>query len=254
LLIPGRQLAADPVQPYLVYYSVTLYRVDIDGIKKDDWLTDSAISFWQEYLEHVKLPLFPRANIVLLKPTMSIMLSTANDSQSLAIIGEALPDFSKSTHIFLPINNATNPEGGDDGTHWSLLLVSVIDGVAFHYDSMGTHNEQCGYNVSQKVAQLLKRSLRFTQMVDTPQQENSYDCGVFVCFIMEKLLLKRLLIADEGEKITMSLRGEPINAKKARKRLLEEIERSRKEGELRRSRSPSPFRRNSPPRIRDEHV
>lgn len=237
-----------------MYYSVTLYRGDIDCIRKDDWLTDAAISFWQEYLEHVKLPLFPRANIVLLKPSMSIMLSTASDSEALAVIGEALPDFSQSTHIFLPINNATNPEGGDDGTHWSLLLVSVIDGVAFHYDSMGTHNEKWGHDVSQKVAHLLKRPLRFTQMVDTPQQENSYDCGVFVCFIMEKLLLKRLLVADEGEKITMSLRGDPINAKKARKRLLEEIERSRREGELRRSRSPSPFRRSSPPRIRDEHV
>jgi sentrin-specific protease 8 len=236
-----------------MYYGVTLYRSDIDCIKKDDWLTDSAISFWQEYLEHVKLPLFPRANIVLLKATMSIMLSTA-DPQSLTLIREALPNFSQSTHIFLPINNAMNPEGGDDGTHWSLLLVSVIDGVAFHYDSMGTHNEQCGYVVSQKVGQLLGGPLRFTQMQDTPQQENSYDCGVFVCFIMEKLLLKRLLVADAGEKITMSLRGESINAKKGRKRILDEIERSRKEGELRRSRSPSPFRRNSPPRIRDEHV
>ena len=50
-----------------------LTRDDVDSIK-GDWLTDNAIAFWEEYLEREKLSSYPKANIVLLRPSMSFML------------------------------------------------------------------------------------------------------------------------------------------------------------------------------------
>ncbi|KIW03175.1 uncharacterized protein PV09_05402 [Verruconis gallopava] len=238
-----------PDDAYLSYHDVRLTKLDVDAIR-DDWLTDNDIAFWQEYLEHEKLKKYPRANIVLLRPSMCFMLLQTRDPLSLK---SALPDFSKTTHIFLPVNDATSVTIAESGSHWSLLLVSEIDGVAFHYDSLGGDNNAPAHNVCQKLSILLGKHLRFVSMRDTPQQENGSDCGVFVCMIMEKLLLDKLLQADSTDKISMSLRNEHFDAKEGRKRMLRTIEMFRKEGERRRSMSRDRSRSKDPPRIGDEN-
>ncbi|KAK3075758.1 hypothetical protein LTS18_013988, partial [Coniosporium uncinatum] len=69
-----------------------------------------AICFWEEWLEHEKLPQFPKARIVLLRPTMSLMLVAETD---VAMLKQNLPDFSHTTHIFLPVNDNTNFEDAE---------------------------------------------------------------------------------------------------------------------------------------------
>ncbi|KAH8602626.1 ulp1 protease family protein-like protein [Bisporella sp. PMI_857] len=243
-----------PEDAYLSYYDIRLTKEDVDTLK-NDWLTDNTIAFWQEYLEREELRKFPSSNIVLLRPSMAFMLMQTRDPLSLK---EALPDFSKTTHIFLPINDARNVSVAEGGSHWSLLLVSVIDGVAFHYDSMNPSNYSEAENATNKLSHLLERALRFHNLADSPQQENSSDCGVYVCIEMRHLLLKRLLLANAKEKVSMSMGGKFIDASGGRKEMLRIIENYRKEGERRRShdesRSASPFPRKSeksrsPPRI-----
>jgi len=148
---------------------------------------------------------------------------------------DALPDFSKTTHIFLPINDARSVTIAEGGSHWSLLLVSVIDGVAFHYDSLSPSNYNEANIVTYKLSRLLGRPLRFLNLDDSPQQENSSDCGVYVCIQMRHLLLKRLLSANAKEKVSMSMGGKMVDAVGGRKEMLKIIEMFRKEGERRRS-------------------
>jgi sentrin-specific protease 8 len=211
------------------------------------------IAFWEEYLEREKLIHYPRAHIVLLRPSMSMMLAYSPNPRELR---SALPDFSKTTHVFLPINDSRDPEMPESGSHWSLLLVSLIDGVAFHYDSLGGDNIAPARDVSRKLEMLLGRSLRFSAMMDTPQQENGSDCGVYVCLFLRTLLLDKLLTADSNARVSMTLRTQDYDAKKGRKEIKETIDGFRKEGERRRSRSVSPFGKKgdskSPPRIGDE--
>ncbi|KAH7391794.1 hypothetical protein BKA66DRAFT_412619 [Pyrenochaeta sp. MPI-SDFR-AT-0127] len=242
-----------PDEAYLSYHDVRVMRADVDSIK-NDWLTDNAIAFWQEYLEREELNAFPKASIILLRPSMSYMLMQTADPLSLK---EVLPNFSTTTHVFLPINDNMDVTQAEGGSHWTLLLVSIIDGVSFHYDSLGDSNEREARSTTMKLEQLLGKRLRFIPMHDSPQQENGSDCGVFVCVLMRHLLLKRLLRADASKKISMSMKDAHINAKDGRKTMLKVIEERKKEGERRRSRSHSPFRPNSaqsrsPPRIGDE--
>ncbi|TAQ87296.1 hypothetical protein B7494_g4397 [Chlorociboria aeruginascens] len=206
-------------------------REDVDTLK-DDWLTDNTIAFWEEYLEREELRKYPSSNIVLLRPSMAFMLMQTPDPLSLK---EALPDFTATTHIFLPINDARNVSVAEGGSHWSLLLVSVIDGVAFHYDSMSPSNYNEALLATEKIGILLNRELRFLNLEDSPQQENGSDCGVYVCIQMRHLLLKRLLSVNAREKISMSMGGKLIDAAGGRKEMLRTIEGFRKEGERRRS-------------------
>ncbi|KAF3762747.1 cysteine proteinase [Cryphonectria parasitica EP155] len=220
--------------------------VTFEDIKalRNDWLTDNNIAFWEEWLEREILPKYPQARICLLRPSMTYLLMREQDPRQLRPV---LPDMSKVTHIFLPINDAAS-RTQPDGSHWSLLLVSKIDGVAFHYDSLGGANNIEGERGTQQLSKLLGMPLRYQSISDCPQQENGNDCGVFVCILMRHLLVKRLLNANAREKVSMSMSNKMIDANGARKEMTKIIESLRKEGERRRS--ASPFAKNEgAPRI-----
>ncbi|KAK7704184.1 hypothetical protein SLS64_008742 [Diaporthe eres] len=234
----GNQLS--PTAPYLSYHDICLTYEDIKALR-NDWLTDNNIHFWEEWLEHEILPKYPQARICLLRPSMTYLLMR-NDPAS---IRSALPDMTKVTHVFLPINDAVS-RTQPDGSHWSLLLVSKIDGVSFHYDSLGGANAGEGARASDRMAALLGMPLRFQNITDCPQQENGNDCGVFVCILMRHLLVKRLLNANAREKVSMSMSNKMIDATGARKEMIKIIESLRKEGERRRSASPFPKQEGAP--------
>ncbi len=189
------------------------------------------------------LPKYPEAHIALLRPAFGLLLMNERTD----VARRQLPDLRNITHIFLPITDVkdlTKPEGG---THWSLLLVSAVDRVAFHYDSLGAVNIREARYVTARLAGLLGVDLNFRNIDDTPQQANGNDCGVFVCVLMRFLLVKRLLNARARDKVSMSLGGKMIDANGGRKEMLGIIENLRREGERRRS--TSPFMKKDVPRI-----
>ncbi|KAJ6445068.1 Ulp1 protease family protein [Purpureocillium lavendulum] len=213
-----RQLSPD--KQYLSYYDVCLTVEDVKMLK-NDWLTDNNIAFWEEYLERETLSRYPQAHIVLLRPSMTFLLMKEPE---LKAVKAALPDFNKVTHVFLPINDNTNPSLPEGGSHWSLLLISVLDGLAFHYDSMGGVNVQEAHYATRKFGDIMGRRFRFINLDDTPQQENGSDCGVFVCLLMRHLLVKRLLSANAREKVSMSMSGKMVDSSGGRKEMLRIIE------------------------------
>lgn len=192
----------------------------------------SLLTISYRYLEREELTSFPKASIVLLRPSMSFMLMNSPDPLTLK---EVLPNFSGTTHVFLPINDNVDVTQAEGGSHWSLLLVSIIDGVSFHYDSMSNSNDREARSTTVKLEELLGKKLRYIPMLDSPQQENGSDCGVFVCVLMKHLLLKRLLRADASRKISMSMKDTHVQARDGRKTMLKIIEERKKEGERRRS-------------------
>lgn len=236
-----------PSERYLSYHDILLTYEDIRALR-NDWLTDNNIAFWEEFLEREILPRYPQANIILLRPSMSFLLCKQPDISS---IRSALPDFSRASHIFLPINDNAYVNQAEGGSHWSLLLVSRIDGVAFHYDSLGSSNREDAKVAARALERLLRTSLRFHHLEDTPQQENGSDCGVFVCILMRHLLIKRLLSVNARDKVSMSMANKMVDSNGGRKEMLKIIESLRKEGFRRRSRSSSPYtsKSKSPPRI-----
>lgn len=182
---------------------------------------------------------------------MCFMLNQTPDPTTLR---SALPDFTKSTHIFLPINDNTSPNEAEGGTHWSLLLVSTIDGVGFHYDSMRPSNHKFAAMATEKLSQLLGKPLDLLEMKGSPQQDNSSDCGIYVTLTMKYLLLKKLLTRDTSGQVSMAMDDIKLNAPQGRKDMMQLVDDFRKEGRSSMSRSRSPFGRHkeesrSPPRI-----
>lgn len=233
-----------PEDAYLSYKDVCLTVEDINCLKTDDWLTDNNIAFYEEYLEHVELAQHENARIILLRPSISYLIACTQD---LSTITSALPPLKEASHIFIPINDNPNPEVAEGGTHWSLLVVGVVDKVAFHYDSLQDTNDPQARDMTRRLEVLLGSKLRFMWLPDTPQQENTTDCGVHVCMNMQYLLLRRLLRASPHQAVEMSMAGKRQDASHGRKDMLKIIEKLRSTAI--RSGSPGGRKENSPPRI-----
>jgi sentrin-specific protease 8 len=141
-------------------------------------------------------------------------------------INGALPNFTRTTHIFLPINDTRNASVSKSGSHWSLLVVSVIDRVAFHYDShpLSNFNRNESRQALDKICTLLRRSMKWINMDDSLQQENSSDCGVFVCIQMRYLLFHRLMRATGLEKVSMSMGEKLVDVSMARREIRKTIQ------------------------------
>lgn len=234
-------LQLKPDETYLSYYDTRLFQADVDTVTKRDWLTDNVICFWEEYLEHEKMSDYidraraqgwARPNIILLRPSIShLLLRTPLDQ--IAGLSGALPSLDGVSHMFLTINDNRELEVAEGGSHWSLLLVSLVDGVAFHYDSLAPHNYTDACELTHHLAIASNRPLRLVSLDDTtPRQENNNDCGVHVCLVMQHLLLNKLL-TPSMQQINMSLGNTSIDAVAGRKEIARTIESRRKEGQRR---------------------
>ncbi|KAK3903117.1 hypothetical protein C8A05DRAFT_43599 [Staphylotrichum tortipilum] len=221
---------------------------NIEDIKalESDWLTDRVIAFWEEFLGRESLSQYPRSRIVLLRPVVSHLLVRTTDLEKGA---SALPDFRNATHIFLPISDSSYHGNADSGYHWSLIIVSIVDRLALHYGSLGSSNGRTARRAVGQLGLVLNVTFDFHQVEDMPQQENSKDCGVFVCMLMHHLIFKRLLKTGPTEIVSMSMSGKMIDIRGGRKEMLRVVKALRKEGKRRRSANPFAGLSNDPPYI-----
>ncbi|AHY56986.1 hypothetical protein BJS_08610 [Bradyrhizobium japonicum SEMIA 5079] len=78
--------------------------------------------------------------------------------------------------LFLPVINANPEDPNNLGNHWSLLFVDRSDRgqpVAYHYDSYRGLNKKHAEHLASRLHLRLEPA-------GMAQQQNTYDCGVFV--------------------------------------------------------------------------
>ncbi|ODQ66862.1 cysteine proteinase, partial [Nadsonia fulvescens var. elongata DSM 6958] len=96
-------------------------------------------------------------------------------------------------YLFVPINRHQ--------THWCFVMVDLIQKNFVFYDSMSTKQTRTGLEILEMVKQYMVQesqsqdpSQNWKEFYDAyesiggdecPQQENGFDCGVFVCKAVE---------------------------------------------------------------------
>ncbi|MHC2375364.1 hypothetical protein ACVIWV_009955 [Bradyrhizobium diazoefficiens] len=111
--------------------------------------------------------------------------------------------------LFLPVIDASKTSRG---THWSLLLVDRRDRqrpVAYHYDSFGGRNDN-------DAAMLADRLNASQYPASIGQQQNGYDCGVFVVDGTRELVRR---LAEEWEPNLWNLNNVAADRKRLQRRL-----------------------------------
>ena len=161
---------SDPI--VLDYQNSLLRRSDVDLLLDNDWLNDTLIGFWFEYLEHEVFP--DQDSILFIAPEVSHFIKLASAAETQLFI-EPL-NLSAKDYVFIPVNDSLSPDS-PGGSHWSLLVFSRPDSCFYHLDSIAGSNA-CH---AVRVAQRLKLSTAAPIEPPCLQQSNPYDCGIVTC-------------------------------------------------------------------------
>ncbi|KAM9952957.1 hypothetical protein ACTFIR_008015 [Dictyostelium discoideum] len=200
--------------PLIVSYNDSaIYQSDINILKSNQWLNDSIISFYLEWLKDGednknKIP----NQVLLLSPSVVFCCSFVESEQEVQLMFEQPLSLKSKEVIFFPLTNNRDPNVIGGGTHWSLLIFIKSLNKFIYYDSINSFNSSDAIFIISKFKFLLSSPSPKTNLKEflinqkTPQQQNGYDCGLYVLSIIEELL--KLIIKEnennEGEKNKIS--------------------------------------------------
>eukprot|EP00268_Persea_americana_P014125 TRINITY_DN16263_c0_g1_i1.p1 TRINITY_DN16263_c0_g1~~TRINITY_DN16263_c0_g1_i1.p1 ORF type:complete len:254 (+),score=45.22 TRINITY_DN16263_c0_g1_i1:438-1199(+) len=182
----------------LSYKDVVLRQLDLDILNGHFCLNDRIIEFYFSYLSST----YTSPDILLVPPAISFYISNCSDSESLNSFIEPLKLPDKKIVIFTINDNEDFSEVG--GLHWSLLAFSRSMNAFVHHDTAGGLNRKHAKKLYNAVKGFVavcdsvptsskKRENKkagcptpvpdFIECSTTPQQQNGYDCGLYVMAI-----------------------------------------------------------------------
>ena len=173
-----------------------LCKEDIESVNDGKYVTDQVIEFFmqscmQSYEERTEAN-NTRERIKIIGPAMTYLLQK-EDSKS--TIKQHKKELNLNNHewVIYTINNNSDPEKGDGGTHWSLLIYRKKDNKYIYFDSVKEVNLR---HVKELITNLAVDNESFGMNGDLPtykvakckQQNNSFDCGIFVMVYMSAII------------------------------------------------------------------
>ena len=174
-----------------------LSQADIESLENGGLVTDEIIQFFmQALLEYVKSQTDDRINVV--GPSVAYLIQTEYDKRVIESTkkGINLKDYD---WVIYPINDKDDPDKGDGGTHWSLIVYNKKENVYLYFDPLK------GMNI--KYAKALHLNLIDANSygsidnkgrichyvpplveVNCQKQANGYDCGIFIMAFMATIM------------------------------------------------------------------
>lgn len=172
-------MSSDPIA--LNYHDSLLRFSDVDLLRGPYWLNDQIISFYFEYLQQEKFHLNPR--ILFISPEVTQLMKLMQGRDLLDLLAQI--QILEKEFVFFALNNNETTRAG--GSHWSLLVMSKPENVFYHFDSSNNTN----YSNCDQFVRSLKEALNCRNFIlKSPrslQQNNSYDCGIHVLSMAEKI-------------------------------------------------------------------
>lgn len=156
-----------------------LFPSKVELLRGPFWLNDQVIAFYFQYLESVKYVeqsqvfLFVSPSI-----TQLLKLSLPDEAEeSFSLFLKPLMPNNKEV-FFFPVNNNSSSQAG--GTHWSLLVYSRLEESFFSFDSLSDCNKSATITVVAVLKEAFGVPWAGLQFMETLQQTNAWDCGIFV--------------------------------------------------------------------------
>ncbi|CAM9886752.1 unnamed protein product [Lampetra planeri] len=194
----GAATAMNPV--VLSYNNCLLRRADVALLEPPNWFNDQVMAFAFEYMELEEFVGMPNnQKLCFIGPEVSHFIKFSPDEEIGVVLGPL--DLQQKDFVFLAINDHASPNTSG-GTHWSLLLYDRATDTFRHYDSsQGSCNSTQALHTARRLKLFLGRdeSLNpiFSEKVETPQQENAYDCGMYV-LCHARLLAREFMLGRVG--------------------------------------------------------
>ncbi|KAK6459555.1 uncharacterized protein RJT20DRAFT_16991 [Scheffersomyces xylosifermentans] len=225
------------------YHSIALYSSDLNHILPGEWLNDNNISFVYELIHQLFLKSDDSEKkfnyqIQLLYPSLVqlfLHFPLNDDLESILSVDE----LKKSKFIFIPLNfiddyEDVDLEDGNNGDHWALGLLSLLENKLYLYDSMALDNDEISSQSETNLLNELAKRLQSCRNIvksnkpieiirmKCDQQNNFDDCGVYLIMIT-CYLIKQLLFNEEGVEIDLDISKVRFNALSGRMYMMELI-------------------------------
>lgn len=163
----------DPV--VLSYENFLLHESDISLLINDQWLNDSVIGFYMEYLNTDAFK--NSSKVYFISPQIVQCIKECN-VDDIAVFLDPLVKDKHYSYIFFPLNDQEQLQTVG-GTHWSLVVYGAKDKRLFHMDSIWDSNERQARKLALKLKFYFKNNIvDIITQLPTRQQQNSFDCGI----------------------------------------------------------------------------
>lgn len=156
-----------------------------------NWVSDDVVS---KYFDLLNSKVLKNKNLFCMNPLISQGIKLLDDYSHLL----DPPNLRNFNHLFIPVNDSINTSG-EGGTHWSLLVYNKTQASFFYYDSCGKYNIEHAQIIAGKIHKYLNNSNADNakvMLVQSPQQDNNYDCGIFMVSMVDRII--ELIMADEN--------------------------------------------------------
>ena len=175
----------------LSFHDSLIRESDIKLIVANDWLNDSIITFWFEYLSNVKYSdVSPQ--ISFMSPEVVQMIKSADSyySSTRSAVQSMLQSMCLTDKhlILMPINDHSSRSLTAGGSHWTLVAIirNPYPKTSFRFTHMDSMSSGSNQFPAQQIFTVLQdnRDLIFEPdcviSVDCASQINTYDCGTHV--------------------------------------------------------------------------
>ncbi|XP_071961251.1 sentrin-specific protease 8-like [Antedon mediterranea] len=193
----------------LSYHDSLLRQSDLCLLQQGHWLNDNVLSFVFEYFEHEQFCSFME-KVAFISPQVTQFIKFAS-VDDLEVFLTPLDLKSKDFVLCFINNNQIRTEAG--GSHWSVMLFHRELQQFLHYDSMCNMNAGVAKQVSTKLLPYIgvEEQTAFVNE-ECPQQQNSYDCGLFAITVAECLCNIHLL--EEKKSVKEAVTQERVTKKR----------------------------------------
>lgn len=215
----------------LQYHLVALYKSDLEHLMPGEWLNDNNILLVYELVEQTFLNVgdLRSQQITLLLPALvHLILHYPNASAVEALL--PVSELKKLKFVFIPVNFLddydVDLESDNNGDHWALCVLNLIENKLLVYDSMETEDDDKLVKELVKRLQFCPSLFRKNSKIDIvrmkcAQQDNFDDCGVYV--VMVTCYLMRVLLGDDddGYRVNLDISNVRFNALEGRRLMME---------------------------------
>lgn len=182
-------MAADEI--VLSYEDSLIRQSDLMLIQNNDWINDSIITFWFEYLSH-EMFRDAESRVSFISPEVTQLIKSADSHYSTteSVVTSLLESMSltEKTLILMPLNDHSSRSMTAGGSHWTLIaIIRNTDHYKrdnfsfFHLDSLHSNSNQYAAN---QIFRVLQNTISYSPdaviCMDCTPQVNSYDCGIHV--------------------------------------------------------------------------
>ena len=174
-----------------------LHQADIESLEDKGLVTDEIILFFmQAILEYMKSQIGDKVSVV--GPNVAYLIQKQHDKREIESQKKGI-NLKEHDWVFYPINDKNDPEKGDGGTHWCLMVYNRSDNLYLYFDpikGMNVKNAKAlhlniidvnSYQSHDNTGRLCHYLPPLVE-VNCQRQTNSFDCGTFIMMYMATIM------------------------------------------------------------------